>query len=82
MRIAATTRCTTARTILDVVEVPRSEQRHQLLTPKRLPNGYRVYSEDDVETVARIRFLLRPGLAAAAIATCQSPLGRTNRITR
>jgi DNA-binding transcriptional MerR regulator len=33
-----------------------------LLGPERLPNGYRRYTDDDVETVRRIRFLLAAGI--------------------
>jgi DNA-binding transcriptional MerR regulator len=33
-----------------------------LLEPERLPNGYRWYTADDVETVRRIRFLLAAGI--------------------
>ncbi|MGK5638569.1 MerR family transcriptional regulator [Streptomyces sp. URMC 126] len=39
-----------------------------LLAPERLPSGYRVYSEDDVVTVGRIRGLLAAGLTTAVIA--------------
>ncbi|MBZ4320742.1 MerR family transcriptional regulator [Streptomyces huiliensis] len=39
-----------------------------LLTPARLPSGYRVYGEDDVVVVRRIRGLLAAGLSTAVIA--------------
>ncbi|HEV7931491.1 MAG TPA: MerR family transcriptional regulator [Actinomadura sp.] len=35
---------------------PDHEQQG-LLAPERLPSGYRIYSESDVETVCRIRCL-------------------------
>lgn len=34
-----------------------------LLTPSRLANGYRDYSEDDVSAVAQIRALMALGLS-------------------
>ena len=39
-----------------------------LLTSSRSPNGYRVYSPADVETVRRIKSLLNVGLPIATIA--------------
>ncbi|GAA3242668.1 MerR family transcriptional regulator [Streptomyces sp. XM83C] len=46
----------------------RYYEEQGLLTPERLPSGYRVYSEADVETVRRIRVLLAAGLPTATIA--------------
>uniref|UniRef100_A0AAU2VKN0 MerR family transcriptional regulator n=1 Tax=Streptomyces sp. NBC_00008 TaxID=2903610 RepID=A0AAU2VKN0_9ACTN len=46
----------------------RYYEQQGLLTPERLPSGYRVYSESDVETVRRIRCLLAAGLSTALIA--------------
>ncbi|GAA0478626.1 MerR family transcriptional regulator [Streptomyces sp. NPDC046215] len=46
----------------------RYYEQQGLLTPQRLPSGYRVYSESDVETVRRIRCLLTAGLPTALIA--------------
>jgi DNA-binding transcriptional MerR regulator len=40
----------------------RYYEQQGLLTPRRLSNGYRVYSPRDAETVRRIRFLLRAGI--------------------
>jgi DNA-binding transcriptional MerR regulator len=45
----------------------RNEQQG-LPAPERLPSGYRVYSESDVETVRRIRCLLAAGLPTTLIA--------------
>ncbi|WP_424642604.1 MerR family transcriptional regulator [Embleya sp. AB8] len=39
-----------------------------LLTPARLPSGYREYAEADVATVRRIRTLLNAGLSTTVIA--------------
>lgn len=39
-----------------------------LLTPERLPSGYREYDERSVTTVHRIRILLSAGLPTSAIA--------------
>ncbi|AWT41815.1 MULTISPECIES: MerR family transcriptional regulator [Streptomyces] len=46
----------------------RYYEEQGLLTPERLPSGYRVYSEADVHTVRRIRILLAAGLPTATIA--------------
>lgn len=49
-----------------------------LLTPRRLPSGYREYQECDVELVARIRRLLAAGLSTEVIAVilpCLRPDG-------
>ena len=40
----------------------RYYEEQGLLDPERLPNGYRRYTDDDVETVRRIRFLLAAGI--------------------
>ncbi|MEU9115921.1 MerR family transcriptional regulator [Streptomyces sp. NPDC048483] len=46
----------------------RYYEEQGLLTPERLPSGYREYSEADLETVRRIRGLLTAGLSTAVIA--------------
>lgn len=46
----------------------RYYEQQGLLAPQRLPSGYRVYSEADVETVRRIRCLLAAGLSTTLIA--------------
>ncbi|MFE2266760.1 MerR family transcriptional regulator [Streptomyces griseosporeus] len=46
----------------------RYYEEQGLLTPERLPSGYRVYTEADVDTVRRIRILLAAGLPTATIA--------------
>ncbi|MFE7671783.1 MerR family transcriptional regulator [Streptomyces albidoflavus] len=46
----------------------RYYEEQGLLTPDRLPSGYRVYAEKDVETVRRVRTLLTAGLTTATIA--------------
>ena len=46
----------------------RYYEQQGLLAPKRLPSGYRVYTEPDVETVRRIRSLLAAGLSTTLIA--------------
>jgi len=47
----------------------RYYEEQGLLHPRRSPNGYREYDEEDVDTVRRIRSLLAAGLNTAAIAT-------------
>ncbi|TWV32040.1 MerR family transcriptional regulator [Streptomyces misionensis] len=46
----------------------RYYEEQGLLAPARLPSGYRVYDEQDVETVRRIRALLAAGLTTDTIA--------------
>ncbi|MEU5434419.1 MerR family transcriptional regulator [Streptomyces sp. NPDC020719] len=46
----------------------RYYEQQGLLAPQRLPSGYRVFSEADVESVRRIRCLLAAGLSTAVIA--------------
>ncbi|MGW4890307.1 MerR family transcriptional regulator [Streptomyces murinus] len=46
----------------------RYYEEQGLLRPERLPSGYRVYAEQDVETVRRIRALLAAGLTTDTIA--------------
>jgi DNA-binding transcriptional MerR regulator len=46
----------------------RYYEQQGLLMPERLPSGYRVYREEDVETVRRIRCLLTAGLSTTVIA--------------
>ena len=45
----------------------RYYEEQRLLLPRRLPNGYREYAEDDVSSVHRIRYLLAAGLPTAVI---------------
>lgn len=44
------------------------ERRYGLLTPSRTATGYRLYSDDDVQRVQRMRALLESGLSAAEAA--------------
>jgi DNA-binding transcriptional MerR regulator len=46
----------------------RYYEEQGLLAPERLASGYRAYTEDDVDTVRRIRMLLAAGLNTATIA--------------
>ncbi len=46
----------------------RYYEEQGLLSPTRLPSGYRVYDDRDVEVVHRIRQLLAAGLGTATIA--------------
>ncbi|MFC4516428.1 MerR family transcriptional regulator [Streptomyces ehimensis] len=46
----------------------RYYEEQGLLTPTRLPSGYRVYTDADVDSVRRIRTLLAAGLPTATIA--------------
>ncbi|TJZ54092.1 MerR family transcriptional regulator [Streptomyces piniterrae] len=45
----------------------RYYEEQGLLAPTRLPSGYRVYDDADVDTVRRIRTLLAAGLPTATI---------------
>lgn len=46
----------------------RYYEEQGLLSPARLPSGYRVYGEEDIDTVRRIRTLLAAGLTTETIA--------------
>ncbi|MFF4053922.1 MerR family transcriptional regulator [Streptomyces chartreusis] len=46
----------------------RYYEEQGLLAPTRLPSGYRVYCEQDIDTVRRIRVLLNAGLTTGTIA--------------
>jgi DNA-binding transcriptional MerR regulator len=46
----------------------RYYEQQGLLAPTRLPSGYRIYCEQDVDTVRRIRVLLSAGLTTDTIA--------------
>jgi DNA-binding transcriptional MerR regulator len=46
----------------------RYYEEQGLLEPARLPSGYRIYSEEDIGTVRRIRCLLTAGLTTVTIA--------------
>ncbi|MDF4251186.1 MerR family transcriptional regulator [Streptomyces sp. WMMB303] len=46
----------------------RYYEKQGLLSPQRLPSGYREYSEADVDIVRRVRCLLTAGLSTSAIA--------------
>ncbi|MFG2395696.1 MerR family transcriptional regulator [Streptomyces lydicus] len=46
----------------------RYYEEQGLLAPTRLPSGYRVYTDMDVDTVRRIRTLLAAGLPTTTIA--------------
>lgn len=46
----------------------RYYEEQGLLTPTRLPNGYRDYDEGTVTTVQRIQILLSAGLGTSAVA--------------
>ncbi|MEW2132396.1 MerR family transcriptional regulator [Streptomyces sp. NPDC005435] len=46
----------------------RYYEEQGLLAPDRLPSGYRVYREEDVGTVRRVRTLLTAGLTTETIA--------------
>lgn len=41
--------------------VRKWEQRYQLLQPRRLPNGYRVYSEHHIEQLLAVKVLMEQG---------------------
>jgi DNA-binding transcriptional MerR regulator len=45
----------------------RHYERAGLLRPDRLPNGYRLYTDSDVDAVRRIRALLAAGLPTRVI---------------
>ncbi|MCR2806801.1 MerR family transcriptional regulator [Paenibacillus soyae] len=44
------------------------EERYRLIAPKRLPNGYRLYSEDDVNALLTVKALQKQGHSIAEAA--------------
>jgi DNA-binding transcriptional MerR regulator len=46
----------------------RYYEKKGLISPRRLPNGYRVYEESDVEKVRKIQFYLEMGATTDEIA--------------
>lgn len=48
----------------------RYYEEQGLLTPERRPSGYRVYRDEHVPAVRRIRILLAAGLSTAQIQEC------------
>lgn len=55
------------KTISELTGIPKNtivawERRYGLLNPDRLPNGYRVYSDEDVATLVQIKSALADGL--------------------
>jgi DNA-binding transcriptional MerR regulator len=54
------------KTVSEILEVPRNtllawERRYGLVKPVRLPNGYREYSDQDVETLRALKQLVDSG---------------------
>ena len=54
------------KTVSEILEVPRNtllawERRYGLVKPVRLPNGYREYSDQDVETLRSLKQLVDSG---------------------
>jgi DNA-binding transcriptional MerR regulator len=52
------------------------ERRYGLLQPVRPPGGFRLYTDEDAERVARMRGALNGGLSAAEAARAALELGR------
>lgn len=57
----------------------RYYEEQGLLAPTRLPSGYRVYCDSDVDTVRRIRILLTAGLTTQTIAKVLPCVREENR---
>lgn len=58
-----------ARVTRTSIKALRYYERRGLLRPKRRPNGWRVYREDDIERLAKIHAFKQMGFGVAAIAT-------------
>ena len=61
------------RIVSEQTGIPRNtivawERRYGLITPTRLPNGYRVYSTADVERLKRAKALVDQGHAISEVA--------------
>jgi MerR family transcriptional regulator, light-induced transcriptional regulator len=53
--------------VSEITGIPRNtliswERRYAFLSPQRAPNGYRYYSDDDIELLRRVKALLNNGL--------------------
>ena len=60
------------KTVSEILEVPRNtllawERRYGLVKPERLPNGYREYSEQDIETLRSLEAALESYAGCAVI---------------
>jgi DNA-binding transcriptional MerR regulator len=53
------------------------ERRHRLVSPRRLPGGHRMYTEEDLKILRRVRELLDEGRAIGEIAK----LGKKNLLS-
>ena len=56
------------KTVASITGIPRAtivawERRYQLLEPRRSPSGYRIYADDDIELLRRLKKLTEDGLA-------------------
>jgi DNA-binding transcriptional MerR regulator len=58
-----------ARVTRTSIKALRYYERRGLLRPKRRPNGWRIYREDDIERLSKIQTFKRMGFGVAAIAT-------------
>lgn len=58
-----------ARATRTSIKALRYYERHGLLRPKRRPNGWRLYREDDIERLSKIQAFKQMGFGVAAIAT-------------
>jgi DNA-binding transcriptional MerR regulator len=58
-----------ARVTRTSIKALRYYERRGLLRPKRRPNGWRIYREDDIERLAKIQAFKQMGFGVAAIAT-------------
>jgi DNA-binding transcriptional MerR regulator len=56
------------KTVASLTGIPRAtivawERRYNLLEPRRSPSGYRIYADDDIELLRRLKKLTEDGLA-------------------
>jgi len=56
------------KTVASMTGIPRAtivawERRYNLLEPRRSPSGYRIYADDDIELLRRLKKLTEDGLA-------------------
>ena len=56
------------KTVAEMTGIPRNtllawERRHGLLSPERLENGYRLYSDEDVAILRRVKAAISSGMA-------------------
>lgn len=72
------------KTVAGLTGIPRAtivawERRYGLLEPRRSPSGYRIYADDDIELLRRVKRLTEEGLA---VSEAVEMVGRASEVPR